>query len=89
MTMQDDFIEWQNETLKEIELWTTRLKSEALKQKTYSGAINFLNRSKPELLGSFRGNTDELFREVTRNMFSDAAKMVREEALKQEVAKDE
>ncbi|MCO6528625.1 MAG: hypothetical protein J6572_10635 [Gilliamella sp.] len=89
MTMQDDFIEWQKETLKAIELWTIRLKTEALKQKTYSGAINFLSRSKPELSGSFKGNTDELFREITRTMFSDAAKMVREEALKQEVAKDE
>lgn len=85
----EDFIEWQKETAKEIELWTIRLKNEALKQKTYSGAISFLNHSKPDLSNSFKGNTDELFREVTRNMFSDAAKMIREEALKQEVGKDE
>lgn len=81
----EDFIEWQKATAKEIELWTIRLKNEALKQKTYSGAIGFLSRSKPELSGSFKGTTDELFREVTRNMFSDAAKMIRDEALKQEV----
>ncbi|RHW53688.1 hypothetical protein DS835_07025 [Lactobacillus bombicola] len=83
--MQDDFIEWQKETLKAIELWTIRLKNEALKQKTYSGAISFLKRSKPDLSGCFKGNTDELFRETIRNIFTDAEKLVREEALKREV----
>lgn len=85
----EDFIEWQKATAKEIELWTIRLKNEALKQKTYSGAISFLKRSKPDLSNSFKGNTDELFREVIRNMFTDAEKLVRDEALKQEVGKDE
>lgn len=85
MTMQDDFIEWQKETAKEIELWTIRLKDEALKQKTYNGAISFLKRSKPDLSGYFKGNTDELFREVIRNIFTDAEKLVRDEALRREV----
>ena len=46
--MENDFLLWQQETFKAIELWTIRLKNEAVKQKTYKGEINYLNKNSPD-----------------------------------------
>ena len=81
----NDFIEWQSEVLKGIDLWTTNLKNEALKQKTYKGAINYLNKSRPDLPRSYSGTASEQFQSVIRSMFDEAKKMVYDEAQSQEI----
>ena len=81
--MQDEFLSWQDETLKAIELWTIRLKNEALKQKTYSSAINFLKQNRPGLPHSYQGSAQEQFQSVVRSMFDEATRMVIDEANKQ------
>lgn len=88
MFMQDDFIKWQSETLKEIELWTVRLKNEAMKQKTYSNAVNFLKQNRPGVPHSYQGSAQEQFQSVVRSMFDEATRMVIDEANKQEIKHD-
>ena len=85
----NDFIEWQSEVLKGIDLWTTNLKNEALKQKTYKGAINYLNKSRPDLPRQYQGTASEQFRSVIRSMFDEAKKMVYDEAQSQEINHEE
>ena len=83
--MENDFLSWQEETFKAIELWTIRLKNEALKQKTYKGAINYLNKNRPGLPSSYQGSASEQFQSVIRSMFDEAKKMVYDEAQSQEI----
>ena len=87
--MQNELIEWQDETLKAIELWTIRLKNEALKQKTYSSAINFLKQNRPGLPHSYQGSAQEQFQSVVRSMFDEATRMVIDEANKQVIIHEE
>lgn len=85
----NDFIEWQSEVLKGIDLWTTNLKNEALKQKTYKGAINYLNKNRPDLPRAYQGTASEQFQSVIRSMFDEAKKMVYDEAQSQEINHEE
>lgn len=81
----EEFSEWQNEAKTAIELWTIRLKNEALKQGSYEEAIDYLNRNCPDLPRSYQGTASEQFQSVIRSMFDEAKKMVYEEAQSQEI----
>ena len=81
----EEFSEWQNETKTAIELWTIRLKNEALKQGSNNEAIDYLNRNCPDLPRSYQGTASEQFQSVVRSMFDEAKKMVYEEAQLQEI----
>ena len=83
--LNDEFLKWQEETFKAIELWTIRLKNAALKQKTYKGAINYLDINYPSPLCAHEGLPSEQFQSVIRSMFEEAKKMVCDEAQSQEI----
>ena len=83
--INDEFLKWQEETFKAIELWTIRLKNAALKQKTYKGAINYLDINYPSPLCAHEGLPSEQFQSVIRSMFEEAKKMVYDEAQLQEI----
>ena len=83
--LNEEFLKWQEETFRAIELWTIRLKNEALKQDTYKGAINYLNKNRPGLLSSYQGSASEQFQSVIRSMFDEAKKMVYDEAQSREI----
>lgn len=80
-----EFLDWQEETFKTIELWTIRLKNEALKQDTYKGAINYLDINYPSPICAHEGSPSEQFQSVIRSMFEEAKKMVYDEAQSQEI----
>ena len=79
--LNKEFLDWQEETFKAIELWTIRLKNEALKQDTYKGAINYLDINYPSPICAHEGSPSEQF----RSMFDEAKKMVYDEAQSQEI----
>lgn len=81
----EEFSEWQNETKIAIELWTIRLKNEALKQGSNNEAIDYLNRNCPDLPRDYQGTASEQFQSVIRSMFDEAKKMVYDEAQNQEI----
>ena len=85
----EEFSEWQNETKTAIELWTIRLKNEALKQGSYEEAIDYLNRNCPDLPRDYQGTASEQFQSVIRSMFDEAKKMVYDEAQSQEIKHEE
>ncbi|QHJ85753.1 MAG: hypothetical protein [Cystoviridae sp.] len=78
----EEFSEWQNETKIAIELWTIRLKNEALRQGSNNEAIDYLNKNLPR---SYQGTASEQFQSVIRSMFDEAKKMVYDEAQSQEI----
>ena len=81
----EEFSEWQNETKIAIELWTIRLKNEALKQGSYEEAIDYLNRKCPDLPRDYQGSANKEFQSVVRSMFDEAKKMVYDETQSQEI----
>ncbi|MBC6360547.1 hypothetical protein [Lactobacillus apis] len=81
----EEFLEWQNETKTAIELWTIRLKNEALKQGSYEEAIDYLNRNCPDLPRDYQGSANKRFQSVIRSMFDEDKKMVYDEAQSQEI----
>lgn len=81
----EEFSEWQNETKIAIELWTIRLKNEALKQGSYEEAIDYLNRNCPDLPRDYQGSANKEFQSVVRSMFDEAKKMVYDETQSQEI----
>ena len=81
----EEFLEWQSETKIAIELWTIRLKNEALKQGSNNEAIDYLNKNCPDLPRSYQGTASEQFQSVIRSMFDEAKKMVYDEAQLQEI----
>lgn len=83
--LNKEFLDWQEETFKAIELWTIRLKNEALKQDTYKGAINYLDINYPSPICTHEGSPSEQFQSVIRSMFDEAKKMVYDEAQSQEI----
>lgn len=85
----EEFSEWQNETKTAIELWTIRLKNEALKQGSYNKAIDYLNRNCLSLPRDYQGSANKRFQSVIRSMFDEAKKMVYDEAQSQEINHEE
>ena len=82
----EEFLEWQSETKIAIELWTIRLKNEALRQGSNNEAIDYLNKNLPR---SYQGAASEQFQSVIRSMFDEAKKMVYDEAQSQEINHEE
>lgn len=83
----NDFKKWQEDTLRKAIYWGKKLTEEALKQKTYSDAMNFLDE---DLLG-IHSSESPLIREVymlVRTMIGDAKKVVIRKALETEVKHD-
>ena len=71
----NDFKKWQEDTLRKAIYWEKKLTEEALKQKTYSDAMNFLDE---DLLG-IHSSESPLIREVymlASTMTSDAKKAI-------------
>ena len=81
----EEFLEWQSETKIAIELWTIRLKNEALRQGSNNEAIDYLNKNCPDLPRLDQGTASEQFQSVIRSMFDEAKKMVYDEAQSQEI----
>lgn len=84
----EEFLEWQSETKIAIELWTIRLKNEALRQGSNNEAIDYLNKNYPDLPRDYQNYQeliDEQFQSVIRSMFDEAKKMVYDEAQSQEI----
>lgn len=81
----EEFSEWQNETKTAIELWTIRLKNDALKQGSNNEAIDYLNKNCPSLPQDYQGSANKRFQSVVRSMFDEAKKMVYEETQLQEI----
>ena len=78
----EEFSEWQNETKTAIELWTIRLKNEALKQGSNNEAIDYLNRNCPDLprdYQNYQGLIDEQFQLLIRYVFAEAEHMIIQE----------
>lgn len=75
----EEFSEWQNETKTAIELWTIRLKNEALKQGSNNEAIDYLNRNCPDLLRDYQELIDEQFQSLIRYVFAEAEHMIIQE----------
>ena len=70
----EEFLEWQSETKIAIELWTIRLKNEALRQGSNNEAIDYLNKNCPDLPRAYQGTASEQFQSVIRSMFDEAKK---------------
>ena len=86
----EEFLEWQSETKIAIELWTIRLKNEALRQGSNNEAIDdYLNKNCPDLPRDYQGSANKEFQSVVRSMFDEAKKMVYEEAQLQEINHEE
>lgn len=85
----EEFLEWQSETKIAIELWTIRLKNEALRQGSNNEAIDdYLNKNCPDLprdYPNYQELIDEQFQSVIRSMFDEAKKMVYDKAQNQEI----
>ena len=78
----EEFLEWQSETKIAIELWTIRLKNEALKQGSYEEAIDYLNRNCPDLPRDYQNYQeliDEQFQSLIRYVFAEAEHMIIQE----------
>ena len=80
----EEFSEWQNETKTAIELWTIRLKNEAIKQGSNNEAIDYLNRNCPDLLcpdllRDYQELIDEQFQSLIRYVFAEAEHMIIQE----------
>lgn len=75
----EEFSEWQNETKTSIELWTIRLKNDALKQGSYEEAIDYLNKNCPDLPRDYQNYQeliDEQFQSLIRYVFAEAEHMI-------------
>lgn len=87
MSTIEDFKKWQEDTLRKAMYWESKFTEEALKQKTYSDAMNFLDE---DLLG-IHSSESSLIREVymlVSTMIGDAKKVVIRKALETEVKHD-
>lgn len=78
----EEFLEWQSETKIAIELWTIRLKNEALRQGSNNEAIDYLNKNCTDLPRDYQNYQeliDEQFQSLIRYVFAEAEHMIIQE----------
>lgn len=81
-----EFQEWIKKNQDEINYWTTWLVFKAKKEgKTYSGAMRWLRKNRPDTLRNFHATATETFTSTITAMFDDATIKVRDEALGKEI----
>lgn len=84
----EDFKKWQEDTLRKVIYWESKLTEEALKQKTYNDALEFLNKN---LQVDIHDCDDSMIREfylLVSTMIGDVKKVVIRKALETEVKHD-
>lgn len=85
-----DFQNWIENTRKDADDWVIYLVYQSKKSgKTYSGAVRWLNKNKPELPGKFTASPSEVVANVVRSIYEEAVIKVRNEGLDREVDNDD
>ena len=90
-----------NKDLKDFQNWIEKMKNDAddwviyliyqskKNGKTYSGAMRWLNKNKPELPGKFTAAPSEVVANVVRSIYEEAIIKVKNEGLDREVDNDD
>lgn len=85
-----DFQNWIENTRKDADDWVIYLVYQSKKNgKTYSGAVHWLNKNKPELPGKFTVAPSETVANVVRSIFEEAIVKVKNEGLDRKVDEDD
>lgn len=86
--MKEEFEKWQRDTLYESEVWAVNLKEEALKQTTYQDALDFLDKSQPEITDFGSWMAIKKFHAITDLIFNDVKKEIIKQALAGKIKHD-
>ena len=84
----EDFKKWQEDTLRKAIYWESELTEEALKQKTYNDALEFLDKNLQVDIHDCDDPTIREFYLLVSTMIGDVRKVVIRKALETEVKHD-
>ena len=84
----EDFKKWQEDTIRKAIYWKSELTEEALKQKTYNDALEFLDKNLQVDIHDCDGPMIREFYLLVSTMIGDVKKVVIRKALETEVKHD-